>query len=295
MLERMRLRDFQRYEDFRVVFDERVTTFVGTSDSGKSSILRALRWAMTNRPSGSTFVRHGMKAAAATLWLDGYRLSRRKGKGMNKLVVDGAELEAFGSELPEPVRLLCNVDETNFQGQHDSPFWLSLTAGQVSRELNEVVNLDEIDHVLASILKIEKRARTEVELCEKRAEKAEQDHESLSWVSTMEVEWQEIEEKQRGLDNIDGKLKRGRELLGEVGRLRGLAGAEVPDTRELDALIVKYEQAEEDLKTARRMLKEIRSLASQVGDFDEKINESQARLSAESGGICPLCGGVLKC
>jgi len=293
MLERMRIRNFQRHEDFRVVFDERVTTFVGTSDAGKSSILRALRWAMTNRPSGSAFVRHGMKEVSTTLWLDGYCLSRRKGKGVNKLVVDGAELEAFGSELPEPIRLLCNVDEMNFQGQHDSPFWLSLSAGQVSRELNEVVNLDEIDRVLAAVLKTERRSRTEAELCEERAEKAEQDCESLSWVSVMEVKWQEIEEKQKSLDDVNGKLKRGRGLLDEVYRLRRLAETEVPDTRELDALITKSGQAEEELETARSMLREIRGLARQVGDFGEKINDSQSRLAAESGGICPLCGGVL--
>jgi len=296
MLERLRLRNFQRHEDLRIVFDERVTTFVGTSDVGKSSILRALKWAMTNRPSGSDFVRHGAKEASATLWLDGHRLCRRKGKkGVNKLVLDGAELEAFGSELPEPVRQLSNVDVTNFQGQHDPPFWLSLTAGQASKELNAVVNLDEIDRVLSTILKTERRARTETELCEKRVEEAERDSEALRWVSEMETEWREMEEKQKSLNDMEGRLERSKELLDEVERLRRRAEADVPDTEELDGLIAELREADGKLKTARDMRGEIYRLSNRAESCGEEIDDLQTQLLVESGGICPLCGGALEC
>jgi len=298
MLERMQLRNFQGHEDLRIVFDEQITTFVGPSDAGKSSILRALKWGMTNRPSGSAFVRHddNKLTASASLWLDGHCLSRRKGKGSaNELIVDGIKLEAFGSELPEPVRELCNVDGVNFQGQHDSPFWLSLNAGQASRELNTVVNLDEIDCVLSSILKSERRTKTEAELCEKRMKESERDCKNLAWVSEMEVEWQETTKRKKQLDNIEVELERGRELLREVNRLRRLAEMEVPDTRDLDELIEEQKRAEEKAKTAKSMLREIHRLRDQVGEFEKEVDGLQVRLSSESGGICPLCGGELKC
>jgi len=293
-LERMRVRNFQRHEDFRVVFDERVTTFVGTSDAGKSSILRALKWTMTNRPSGSAFVRHDTKEASAVLWLDGHRLSRRKGKGVNKLVLDGMELEAFGTELPEPVRLLCNVDRANFQGQHDPPFWLSLTAGQASKELNAVVNLDEIDRTLAAVLRVEKRAKTEVELCEKREKEAERDCEMLRWVTEMEVEWQKLEKEQKRFDCAEGKLERCKELLGEVKRFRRHVEMEVPNTEELDVLIVELEEVEDELRKAENMMEEISRLDCGE-EIEAEIDDLRAQLSVETGGVCPLCGGVLEC
>ena len=298
MLERMQLRNFQGHEDLRVVFDERITTFVGPSDTGKSSILRALKWGMTNRPSGSAFVRHDddKLTASVSLWLDEHRLSRRKGKGsVNELVVDGVKLEAFGSELPEPVQELCNVDGVNFQGQHDSPFWLSLNAGQASRELNAVVNLDEIDRVLSLILKMERRTKTEAELCEKRMKEAEQDSKDLVWVFGMEVEWQETTKKKKQLDNMEWELEQSRELLREVNRLRRLAEVEVPDTSELDVLIAEQKRAEEKVKMTKSMLREVHRLRDQVGEFEKEVDSLQTRLSSESGGMCPLCGGVLKC
>ena len=295
MLERLRLRNFQRHEDFRVVFDERVTTFVGTSDAGKSSVLRALKWTMMNRPSGSAFVKHGEKEATAMLWVDGCRLTRRKGKGVNKLVLDGTELEAFGTELPEPIRQLCNVDDANFQGQHDSPFWLSLTAGQASKELNAVVNLDGIDRALAAVLQMERKARTEAEMCEKREKEAERDYELLQWVEEMEVEWRELEGEQKKLDNAERKLERCKESLAEVKRLRQHAEMEVPDMEELDALIVELKKAEERLKTAKSMLEVVHRLSNQVEDSGEEIDDMETKLSVETGGICPLCGGALKC
>jgi len=294
MIERIRIRNFQRYEDFRVVLDERVTTFVGPSDGGKSAVMRAVKWTMTNRPSGSTFVRHGEKEASVTLWLDGHRLSRRKGKGLNKFVLDGEDLEAFGkNKLPESVRLLCNVDETNFQGQHDPPFWLSLTAGQASRELNEVVNLHEIDRVMGVVVKREKRAKVEVELCAERAEKAKRDCESLSWVSEMEAEWREIEEKRRKYDSRREELDRVGELFDEVQRLGRAAKVEVPDTRELDGLVGELEKGRKKLEAVRAGKREIFILRKQAVSVGRELETSQKRLEAESGGICPLCGGVI--
>lgn len=293
MLERLRFRDFQRHEDFRVVFDERVTTFVGTSDAGKSSILRALRWAMTNRPSGSAFVRHGAKEAVVTLWLDGSKLQRRKGKGVNEIVLDGASLEAFGAEFPEPVRLLCNVDDANFQGQHDLPFWLSLTAGQASRELNTVVNLDEIDRVLSAVLQEERKAKTETELCERRVEEAERECKALGWVPEMEAEWQEAEQEQKKLDDAEVKLSRARGLLEEVERLRERAKVEVPDTRKLDAAIIELRKAVERVRELRLLIDGIDLWKKRIVEADERILELQSELDERSGGICPLCGGRL--
>jgi len=296
MLERLQLRNFQRHEDLRVIFDEKVTTFVGTSDSGKTSILRSLEWAMTNRPSGSLFVRHDTNKliASVSFWLDGHHLARRRGKGsVNELIVDGIRLEAFGSELPEPVQELCNVSDVNFQGQHDPPFWFSLSAGQASRELNAVVNLDEIDRVLAYMAKSVRRTKMEVGLCEKRTKEIERDCKRLAWVSEMEREWKEAEKRKKQLDNMEEELELYRMLLGEVDRLKRLAEIEVPDTRELDELIERQKRAEERVGTVRGMLREVGRLRDQFEEFERKINKSQTRLSSESGGMCPLCGGVL--
>lgn len=293
MLERMRIRNFQRHEDFRIEFDERITTLVGTSDAGKSAVLRALRWVMTGRPTGSSFVRHGQKEALVTLWIDGHKLSRRKSKSAGEIVLDGRKLEAFGSETPEPVRLLCNVDEANFQGQHDQPFWLSLTAGQASRELDAVVNLEEIDRTLTAVLREERKAAVEVELCEKQVEEAKRDCERLRWVAEMEAEWSELEEVQSDLSDAEEELARIEGLAREVEELRTRAAVEVPDTGELDEAVDRLRLLEARERAASASLEEIDRLRRRIDEAEEEIARLQSELEEKSGGTCPLCGGRL--
>ena len=71
MLEKLRIINFQKHEDLTVSFDDRITTIVGPSDVGKSAVLRALRWVLTNQPDGSGFIREGEKNASVVLRVDG--------------------------------------------------------------------------------------------------------------------------------------------------------------------------------------------------------------------------------
>jgi len=42
------------------------------------------------------------------------------------------------------------------------------------------------------------------------------------------------------------------------------------------------------------MLREVHRLRDQVGEFEKEVDSSQTRMSSESGGMCPLCGGRLR-
>ena len=52
--------------------------------------------------------------------------------------------------MPPEIAVALNMNEINFQGQHDPPFAVSLTAGALARALNEVVDLAAIDRALAA-------------------------------------------------------------------------------------------------------------------------------------------------
>jgi hypothetical protein len=50
--------------------------------------------------------------------------------------------------VPDNIATALNVNSLNFQSQHDAPFWFSLSSGELSRELNELVNLQAMDAAL---------------------------------------------------------------------------------------------------------------------------------------------------
>lgn len=188
MIERLQLIDFQAHVDLKVRLDPRVTTIVGPSDVGKSAILRGLRWVALNRPLGDQLRRTGADAVTVRLWVDGHRISRTRSKSSNLYTLDGTTYAAVASDVPEPISRMLNVDEGNFQGQHDSPYWFADTAGNVAKSLNAIVNLGIIDDILGELGGRRTRAATVAELAEGRLREAKAAALDLVWVEDAEAD-----------------------------------------------------------------------------------------------------------
>jgi hypothetical protein len=182
MLERMTIQNFQRHTRLAVDFDPGVTTIVGASDSGKSAVLRALRWVVTNTPGGAAFVTHGARGAVVRLSVDGHTITRRRGKSANTYEIDGQELKAFGTGVPDSIADVFNVGPENFQGQHDAPYWFTDTAGQVSRNLNAVVDLEIIDTAMGAAAGRVRHEASRLEAAEEQQAAAAASVDGLAWV-----------------------------------------------------------------------------------------------------------------
>lgn len=192
MLERLQVKDFQAHEQLRLRFDPGVTTIVGASDAGKSAVIRAIWWAMANQPGGDQFIRHGADEAVVWLWLDGRKIVRTRGKE-NLYHLDEQEYKAFGAGVPDPIAAVANVTSVNLQGQHDAAYWFHDTAGQVSRNLNSVVDLTIIDDVLGMAAGRAKHAKTKVEVCEEQYGKAQIAASGLTFVEPMAADYTKLQ------------------------------------------------------------------------------------------------------
>lgn len=145
------LRDFQCHHKLRVELDPHITTIIGPSDAGKSAVLRALRWVVFNHPRGSAFRRDGSDATSVVVEVDEGLVSRIRSDTENRYALLDKGFEAFADGVPPAIHDLFNLGPINFQAQHDSPFWFAETSGEVSRQLNDIVNLGSIDTVLGWI------------------------------------------------------------------------------------------------------------------------------------------------
>lgn len=179
------LNNFQAHEKTVVVFSPTITTIKGPTDVGKSAILRALRWVCLNDIAGDEFIKEGEKKTIVALELNvdggGKEIVRVRSAGgaINTYELDDEEYKAFGQGVPSDVVKLLKLNEINFQGQHDSPFWFNETAGEVSRRLNAVVDLTVIDSALSSIASEVGTARSRVALTTERLTEAKNDYENL--------------------------------------------------------------------------------------------------------------------
>lgn len=156
-LQNIKIQNFQSHKSTELQFDPGVNVIVGSSDSGKSAILRAVLWTIFNRPSGESFKSYWGGDTIVDIELEDKAISREKGKE-NLYVISPSNLDetkiefkAFGTGVPEEIETLLNISDINVQRQMDAPFLLSSTPGEVGRILNQAVRLDIIDKAQSNI------------------------------------------------------------------------------------------------------------------------------------------------
>lgn len=186
MVERLHIENFQAHRDLDIKLDPHVTTIIGPSDVGKSSIIRAITWLATNKPAGRDFIREGADKAVVTLTIDDIDIVRTRGKSLNEYRRGGNVYKAFGNDVPPDVSELLNLDSINFQGQHDAPFWFSETAGEVSRQLNDIVDLGIIDRTLAALDSKLRDARAGSRMLVEQVAEAKSRRSGLAWARKAE-------------------------------------------------------------------------------------------------------------
>lgn len=197
-----------------------ITTITGPSDVGKSSIIRALRWLVLNKPGGMKFINHNHASAYVSLQLDGKRVSREKGKGKNnyKLKEDKKikTFKAFKNDIPSDVTDVLNMNELNFQMQFDSPYWFNCSAGEVSRQLNQIIDLGIIDQTLSNLANGIRKTKAEIEIIKSRYEKAQEKVRSLAYVQEMKKKFDALLKLEKRQQEADKKHKQLSSVLEDI-------------------------------------------------------------------------------
>lgn len=131
------------------------TTYVeGDSDIGKSSRLRAMRWAGENKPDGGSFVTFKQPRgtnARVMLELDGRVIIRERGKSTNLYKMDGETFEAFGRSVPEPIAKFLALSPYAFQLQGEPPFLIGASPTDAAKILSDACGLGVIDTATAFV------------------------------------------------------------------------------------------------------------------------------------------------
>lgn len=237
MLERLLIQNFQCHGRLSVEFDPRITCIVGPSDVGKSAIIRALRWIAMNQPQGDSFIREGEKGCTVQLFIDGRKIGRKRGRnGDNIYLMDDEEFRSFGVDVPNAIKKVLNVNTIGFQGQHESPFWFGLTSGEVSRELNSIVDLGIIDSSQYEIGRIVRERQQTVKICKSRLDAAKDREESLRWIEEADSQLRSIEATHRRLEARRGDVVRLSRQVAAISKDQSTANRSESQRIELSAI-----------------------------------------------------------
>lgn len=296
MIESLTIQDFQAHKKLKIKLDPHITTIVGDSDTGKSSVLRALKLLATNKPSGSSFVRHGAKQTKITAIVDGQKIQRvRASKGSKNLYrLNGKTLKAFGGDVPETIQKIFNVSEINFQQQYDAPFWFSETSGEVSRRLNKIINLSAIDIVLNSLQTKIRKETAKLEICDERLATARTDKKSLKVFKIIAADLDRIEQQEKQIQKLEDVHEKTKALVKEFvmsEKLATIAPLDLGPLQEMQDEIYAITSKANILNQAIADTEEQERL---IGSSAKELTITEKEFKTKLGKRCPLCQSKIK-
>jgi len=206
MIKSLTIQNFQSHGKSKLEFHPGVNVIVGSSDSGKSAIIRAMRWIIYNRPSGDSIRSWWGGETSCEITVDGNGITRCRGKvDKYQIQVEGKnvqEFKAIGTSVPEEVSRLLNIDTINLQYQLDSPFLLSVSAGDVAKHFNAVARLDKIDTGMSNVNSAIRSLEQEIKYKEGQEKILQEGVSKYDHLEKFEAEVEVLEEKEKQFDTL---------------------------------------------------------------------------------------------
>lgn len=167
-IEYIQIVNFQSHDNTKLDFDEGVNVIIGPSDSGKTAVIRALKWIFFNEPSGTDIIKKGEDSAKVTLKLNtGFKIIRGRSKSKNYYEIISPEnetqrFEGFGLNVPQEIIDLTGINKIdlgnmkkslNIAEQLESPFLITDSPSIKANALGKLAGVDIIDKALGNLSK----------------------------------------------------------------------------------------------------------------------------------------------
>lgn len=283
MIKSLSLRSFQSHKDTHLEFAAPgVNVIVGKSRGGKTSLLRAIRKVLENRPiTGIERWVHGQDPkgtiSIALETTDGHTVTW-EGPNPQRYIIDGEVLAGFGQSIPPQVTEALNLGEINIQSQHDRPYLLFDSPGEVARTLNRVVNLEVIDTALANVAALGRQNAQDMRVREARLGELRELEAGFPDLEAAEEFISDLEKQERDIGEKRTKAGALRIIQDRLTNLRaGLAQWQLPDG--IDGAVNLLISCQAELERKRYTLAML-----------HKIQQNLSRLREQAKALAPALG-----
>jgi exonuclease SbcC len=296
MIKKVILENFQAHEHSIIEFSEGINVICGASDQGKSSVIRAIRWVLENRPSGFAFKREGAKGPTrVTLEFDNGKIVKTRSETENsyKVYVPGkkpVEFKALRTDVPDEVKTLSQFGPYNIQYQFGSSFLLDDSPGDVAKKLNNLSGVAIIDDILKetnSRIRAEKAKESATTDLLNDLKKTKAGFRNLKKLEKLVAEMETVNTEIEEYKNYQSIL------TGHISNLKRLESMPVVDTDKADSYITEARKKAKDYKdysdaynNLRGNIASLTRIEKQLGKFknfkaaDGLVSEARTALAA---------------
>jgi exonuclease SbcC len=309
---KVRIENFQSHEDTEFELSPGINLLVGSSDAGKSAVLRAINLAYHNQPRGNDFIRQGCDEARVHIWWnDGCYLCRIKGEHRNAVLIkdkDGFEegYERIGATLPpEVLAVLGNppIDEESgpiaYADQHQPLFLVTLSSSELPRTISRLTGIDDFEEAAELLNKKANTANRQIKDSTKRIENY---NEQLKTYDSLDAQLNHMDKMEHLSEQIDEisdvvtnarNLKQNYDDLMEMGRVANTALKEATKISVLSTYLPEIQSTLKTLSAAQKLSKDYETLSIRENEAIKVLKECDIILGAKPQKITAKIDDIL--
>lgn len=286
MIKQIKINNFQSHKKAELVLTPGVNVIVGSSDSGKSALIRGLRWLLYGQPRGDAFRSWWGGDTSVEIITDTASVKRIKKNNddvyiINTETIENSEFRAFRNDVPDEVASVLNMEDINIQRQLDPPFLIKNSPGEVAQHFNRMARLEKIDTGLKNVQSLIREAEQSTKAKDIELTNVQVKVETYSYIEAVETIITEIEtltnEKQKLIDEITDIT----DICSEVTSIR----KQIKETNELlqaEPIINQIEQLHTEIKETKLKQSNIRQIITDLTEINDEIKTIELILPAET-------------
>jgi len=280
MIKKLHIKNFQSHKDSVLELTAGLNVITGTSDSGKSAIIRAVELVRTNRPRGTSYIRQGSKGGTSVEVTTDLGTACRKRSGTtNQYLVDGEELNAVGADVPAKVLDVLLLDDINIHNQLDSHFMLLESPGKVAKVLQQACRMENAEEAIASVVSSARSMKTRRD---DQGEKLHADEETLKGFFDTEnfsvlCDKYDVlmEQKEKTTTALGGLLDIIRDIKDCESKITDNAVPEIEDICcEIEGLVVDLDGNEDKAEGLLSVVSQLGGIDKAIGDVGDVVDVS---------------------
>lgn len=220
IISRVEIVNFQSHSYSDLYFKKGVNVIVGPSDSGKTAIIRAIKWVLFNEPSGSAFVKQGSEETKVILYFDDNTvIERGKTKKKNYYVLkrNGKEerYEGFGVNVPKEIEEASDISKIPINDQHliisiadqlESPFLITKTPSVKSTAIGVLAGTNIIDKASSNLSKEIYEEKNSLKTHERILATQEEELTQYAYLKKEKIDLNEIDTLLKKIDGLGFRL-----------------------------------------------------------------------------------------
>ncbi len=299
---KIRLENFQGHKDTVIHLKPGINLITGSSDAGKSAILRGLNWVFHNIPRGQAFIRVGTEEARVTVWFsDGCIVSRIKGASRNAIMAQSATgermaFEKIGAEIPPEARAILGnppMEDKNpvaYAEQLAPYFLVSLSPSELPRAISDLTGINDFEEAAMELLKKSNSAKSRAKDSSSRIDKYELDLTQYVYLDQEILDLEQLEVKSKQIEDISLKNNEISQIIANYKHLQkeGLAAQLSKKNAERIAVLGQEITPARDVcnlvQLGNKILERFNNLLEDEGTAKQRLNLSENILLIDSDG-----------